>query len=72
MVVFLQIWILEVSTQSLRWWSKDLDLIPRALSWSKVVPFQRSDDFGQLFPEASVHFVHFISYPWLSHFYIYA
>ncbi|PWA97723.1 ulp1 protease family, C-terminal catalytic domain-containing protein [Artemisia annua] len=30
-----QIWILEVSTQSLRWWSKELDLIPRALSWSK-------------------------------------
>ncbi|PWA88222.1 phospholipase-like protein [Artemisia annua] len=30
-----KIWILEVSTQSLRWWSKELDLIPRALSWSK-------------------------------------
>ncbi|PWA90833.1 phospholipase-like, Aminotransferase-like mobile domain protein [Artemisia annua] len=30
-----KIWILEVSTQSLRWWSKKLDLIPRALSWSK-------------------------------------
>ncbi|PWA61132.1 phospholipase-like, Aminotransferase-like mobile domain protein [Artemisia annua] len=52
-----KIWILEVSTQSLRWWSKELDLIPRALSWSKKVPFQGLEYFGQLFPEASIHFV---------------
>ncbi|PWA60004.1 phospholipase-like, Aminotransferase-like mobile domain protein [Artemisia annua] len=49
-----KVWILEVSTQSLRWWSKELDLIPRALSWSKKVPFQELEYFGQLFPEATL------------------
>ena len=54
-IIILQIWILEVSTESLRWWNKGLDLIPRALSWSKKVPFQAREDFGQLFPEASLY-----------------
>ncbi|PWA72397.1 phospholipase-like, Aminotransferase-like mobile domain protein [Artemisia annua] len=38
-----KIWILEISTQSLRWWSKDIDVIPRALSWSRKAKETNND-----------------------------
>ncbi|PWA37409.1 phospholipase-like protein [Artemisia annua] len=45
------IWILEASMQSGRWWTKAPDVLPRAVAWTKKVPFEANVYFGDLFPK---------------------
>ncbi|PWA38014.1 phospholipase-like, Aminotransferase-like mobile domain protein [Artemisia annua] len=47
-----KIWILESSSQTDRWWSKEPDVIPRGCSWSKHFTFQKWEAYSQLFPQA--------------------
>ncbi|GKB70547.1 phospholipase-like protein [Tanacetum coccineum] len=46
------IWFLESSCVTDRWWSKLSKEIPRGCFWSKHLPFQKWEYFGQLFPNA--------------------
>ena len=46
-----QIWILEASVQSGRWWTKAPNVCPRAIAWTQKVALEGSDLLGQLFPE---------------------
>ncbi|PWA45732.1 phospholipase-like protein [Artemisia annua] len=34
-----------------RWWTKEPNVVPRAIAWTKKVPFEASELFGELFPE---------------------
>ena len=52
-LLLFQIWILEASLQSGRWWTKAPDILPRAVAWTKKVPFEANVNFGELFPEVS-------------------
>ncbi|GJT97554.1 phospholipase-like protein [Tanacetum coccineum] len=49
----LKIWILESYPNSMLWWSKQPDIIPRGLAWSNFKKFEKTDYhclFGQLTP----------------------
>ena len=46
-----QIWILEASMQSCRWWTKEPNVLPRGIAWTKKDPFVACELFGELFPE---------------------
>lgn len=46
-----QIWILEASMQSCRWWTKEPNVLPRGIAWTQKYPFVASELFGELFPE---------------------
>ncbi|GJW02135.1 hypothetical protein Tco_1560991 [Tanacetum coccineum] len=51
-VLCFKIWILESSSMTDRRWSKVSEGIPRGHFWSKHLPFQKWEYFGQLFPQA--------------------
>ncbi|GJX16758.1 phospholipase-like protein [Tanacetum coccineum] len=50
-VLYFKIWILESSSVTDRWWTKDSEGIPRGCFWSKHFPFQKWEYFGQFFPQ---------------------
>ncbi|GJR03886.1 hypothetical protein Tco_0526870 [Tanacetum coccineum] len=50
-VLCFKIWILESSSVTDRWWTKDSEGIPRGCFWSKHFPFQKWEYFGKLFPQ---------------------
>ncbi|PWA56063.1 phospholipase-like protein [Artemisia annua] len=50
-ILAFKIWILEASMQSAWWWTKAPDVLPRAVAWTKKVPFEANVYFGDLFPK---------------------
>ncbi|GKA71538.1 hypothetical protein Tco_0777677 [Tanacetum coccineum] len=50
-VLCFKIWILESSSVTGCWWTKDSEGILRGCFWSKHFPFQKWEYFGQLFPQ---------------------
>nr|GEW26168.1 phospholipase-like protein [Tanacetum cinerariifolium] len=54
LLLSLEIWIIESSCVSDRWWTKVPEIIPRALSWRRKAEFTQYGYFGELFCKAQI------------------
>ncbi|GJR24951.1 phospholipase-like protein [Tanacetum coccineum] len=57
-----KIWILETYPNSKIWWSKNKNVLPRGLGWTKISKFEKSD-YNRLFIPVSIRNVDLYSTP---------